>query len=127
MSVTIKRKTGGAGAGSKISIKLNGEKVAKIAHQQKLELDIQDESAIIKVEQLGVTSNEITVKNEDVVEIRTAKITYLTVLSLLVYIIISSFDQMAAYASLSRIFFIILFVCNFFLFDGFRLRIMNAK
>lgn len=127
MLVTVKRKTGASGAGSRINIKLNGEKVSKIAHQQALELDIQDESAKIKVEQFGVKSNEIKVENGDVVEIKTAKITYISVLSLFVYIIVSSFDQIAAYAPLSRTICIILFVCNFFIFDGFRLRIIDTK
>lgn len=127
MSVTVKRKTGASGAGSRIHIKLNGKKVSKIAHQQTLKLDVQDEPAKIKVEQFGVKSNEIKVENGDVVEIKTAKITYISVLSLFVYIIVSSFDQIAAYVPLSRTICIILFVCNFFIFDGFRLRIIDTK
>ena len=110
MSVIIKRKTGPAGAGSKMSIKVNGEKVTKIAYQQEVELDIENEHALIKVEQLGVKSNEINVKNGGVVEIKTTNMTYITIFMLLVYIVVSSFEQMAAYITPLRIIFFILLV-----------------
>lgn len=126
MAVTIKRKTGGAGAGSKMAIKVNGEKVAKIAHQQAIELNIPGESALIKVEQFGIKSNEIEVRNGDAVKITTAKITYFTVLSLLIYIIVSSFDQMAAYSTLARTIFIILFITNFIFANGFNLKTIET-
>lgn len=127
MAVTIKRKTGGSGAGTKTTINVNGEKVAKIAHQEEIELDIQNEPAVVKVKQFGVKSNDISVENGDVLEIKTAKINYITVLSLFIYIIVSSFDQMAAYAALSCTTCFVLFVCNFFLFDGFHLKIKYNK
>lgn len=39
MSVTIKRKTGLSGVASKMSIKVNGEKVTKIANEEVVDID----------------------------------------------------------------------------------------
>lgn len=127
MSIIIKRKTGGSGAGSKMSIKVNGEKVKKIAYRQEIELDIQKEPALIEVEQLGVKSNEINVNNGDIVEIKTTKMTYITIFTLFVYIIVSSFDQMAAYITPLRIIFFILLINTLFVTKGFQLRIINTR
>ena len=127
MSVIIKRKTGGAGAGSKMSIKVNGENVKKIAYQQEVELDIQNEPALVKVEQLGVKSNEINVENGDVVEIKTTKTTYITIFVLFVYLIVSSFEQMAVYITPVRTIFFILLISTLFITNGFELRIIDTK
>lgn len=127
MSVIIKRKTGPAGVGSKMSIKVNGEKVTKIAYQQEIELDIENEHALIKVEQLGVKSNEINVKNGDVVEIKTTNMTYITIFMLLVYIVVSSFEQMAAYITPLRIIFFILLVITLVITQGFELKVIETK
>lgn len=69
MSITIKRRTGWQGMASKIQIKVNGEKVASISHNQQIDVSFPDEIVHLKVTQFGVKSNEIVVKDGDIVEI----------------------------------------------------------
>lgn len=69
MSITIKRRTGWQGMASKIQIKVNGEKVASISHNQQINVSFPDEIVHLKVTQFGVKSNEIVVKDGDIVEI----------------------------------------------------------
>ena len=69
MAITIKRRTGWQGMASKIQIKVNGEKVASISHNQQIDVSFTDEIVHLRVSQFGVKSNEIVVKDGDVVEI----------------------------------------------------------
>lgn len=69
MSITIKRRTGWQGMASRIQIKVNGEKVASISHNQQIDVSFTDEIVHLRVSQFGVKSNEIVVKDGDVVEI----------------------------------------------------------
>ncbi len=69
MAITIKRRTGWQGMASKIQIKVNGEKVASISHNQQIDVSFPDEIVHLKVTQFGVKSNEIVVKDGDILEI----------------------------------------------------------
>lgn len=73
MSVTIKRNTGWLGMASRIKIKVNGEKVGSIQENGQVEIELPDEKVQLKVTQLfAAKSNEITVKDGDIIRIRSA-------------------------------------------------------
>lgn len=93
MSVIIKRKTGWMGMLSKISVKVNGQKVTKIAYKEAIELDLIDDSVLLRVSQFGAQSNEIKVRNGDIVEVRTTKLAYTIVALPLILAVSNSFMQ----------------------------------
>lgn len=73
MSITVVRRTGLIGTILKMTIKINGERVAKIANGQKLEMSIPNNVVQICVTQSGVKSNTIEVKDGERVQIKSNK------------------------------------------------------
>lgn len=69
MPVTIKRHTEWMGTGSLMTVKVNGEKVAKVGNNQKIKIDIPDGSVQLSVSQMGSKSNTIEVEDGEMVEI----------------------------------------------------------
>lgn len=69
MSITIRRSTD-TGATGKMQVIINGEKVAAIDEGESLEVEIPNEVSILKVRRFGVRSNEIEVRDGDVLEIK---------------------------------------------------------
>ncbi|WP_192988467.1 hypothetical protein [Carnobacterium mobile] len=125
MTVTIKRKTGWLGMASNISVKVNGEKVVKIAHTQEINIAIQD-SAHLTVIQFGSKSNEIVVKDGDIVEITTAKWSYIVYCAAVMYTFLMNFISTAAYKDkVSIVAIFIIFLSSFFLVNTYRLKIIN--
>lgn len=74
--VRIKRNTGISGAGSRIKVYVNDEKAATIKQNRQVELELPADEAKVSVSQLGVRSNELIVKEGQVVEIITRSWTY---------------------------------------------------
>lgn len=70
--IRIKRNTGMLGFLGRIKIYINDEQAAKIKQDQSTELEIPSDEAKITVSQAGVLSNELTVKEGQVVEITTS-------------------------------------------------------
>lgn len=73
MSIIIKRNTGWIGSLTKVQIKLNGEKVVSVKKNQLVEVGLLNDKAYIKATQFGTKSNEIEVKDGDILEITTTK------------------------------------------------------
>lgn len=73
MSIIIKRNTDWMGSGTFMTVKVNGEKVAKVGNNQKIELDIPDDSVQLSVSQMGSKSNTIKVEHGETIEITTNK------------------------------------------------------
>ena len=67
--IGIKRSTGVSGSFFKAKVYLNGTEVAKIKEGQQIELEIPDDEAEIYVQQFENRSNEVLVKNGQVVEV----------------------------------------------------------
>ncbi|MBG9983459.1 hypothetical protein HYO62_01005 [Aerococcaceae bacterium DSM 111022] len=67
--LSIKRNTGFSGSLSKINIYINDEKVARIKQNQQIDLELPSDTAKIHVTQGGVHSNELVVKEGQVIEI----------------------------------------------------------
>lgn len=127
MSVIIKRKTSWLGMGSKMAIKVNNEKVSKISFRQEQEITIPGENAVLSVSQYGSKSNKITVTDGDVVEIKTATLTYIAFALLFVYIFTNSALQNPFYEALFLTVIFGLLILSFFVLNSFKLRKLNSQ
>lgn len=95
MSITIMQSTG-TGAIGKMQIIINGEKVAAIAEEESLEIEIPNEVSILKVRRFGVRSNEIEVRDGDVLEIKYKRWHLMLLPLVIVFIIITiSFPELS--------------------------------
>ena len=70
--IRIKRNTGILGSLGSIKVYVNNKQTAKVKQDQNIELDIPSDEAKITVSQAGVRSNELIVKEGQVVEITTS-------------------------------------------------------
>jgi len=127
MSVTIKRKTGLSGVASKMSIKVNGEKVTKIANEEVVDIDIDAESTLLRVTQFGTRSNQIEVKDGDVVEINTTKIYYIIFLFPFISLIVSNSLQDQPYTLNTFLMLFLGMLLILFLFEGYHLKKIDNK
>ncbi|WHZ31716.1 hypothetical protein QNK01_09560 [Desemzia incerta] len=127
MSVTIKRKTGLLGVASKMSIKVNGEKVTKIANEEVVDIEIDAESTLLRVTQFGTRSNQIEVKDGDVVEINTTKIYYIIFLFPFISLIVSNSLQDQPYTLNTFLMLFLGMLLILFLFEGYHLKKIDNK
>ena len=127
MSVTIKRKTGLSGVASKMSIKVNGEKITKIANEEVVDIDIDPESTLLRVTQFGTRSNQIEVKDGDVVEINTTKIYYIIFLFPFISLIVSNSLQDQPYTLNTFLMLFLGMLLILFLFEGYHLKKIDNK
>lgn len=127
MSVTIKRKTGLLGVASKMSIKVNGEKVTKIANEEVVDIDIDAESTLLRVTQFGTRSNQIEVKDGDVVEINTTKIYYIIFLFPFISLFVSNSLKDQPYTLNTFLMLFLGMMLILFLFEGYHLKKIDNK
>lgn len=127
MSVRIKRKTGILGMGANISVKVNGEKVTKIAYEEDIELDIKNANALLRVSQFGAHSNQIEVEDGDVIEVKTTKIAYIAFFLPFLYLIANTIVPMVPYIMNNFILVLLLMLFIFFTFNGYRLNVIDRK
>ncbi len=127
MSVTIKRKTGLLGVASKMSIKVNGEKVTKIANEEVVDIDIDAESILLRVTQFGTRSNQIEVKDGDVVEINTTKIYYIIFLFPFISLFVSNSLKDQPYTLNTFLMLFLGMLLILFLFEGYHLKKIDNK
>ena len=127
MSITVVRRTGLIGTILKMTIKINGERVAKIANGQKLEMSIPNNVVQICVTQSGVKSNTIEVKDGERVQIKTNK--WSNRIYVLYYIIfitgISASNPL--YKSIALLVIILLSFILFFIVNAFQLTVLDDK
>lgn len=71
MTIKINRTTGWIGALINLSILVEGKKNRKIKNNETVELEIPNQEATIQAKQWGATSNKITVKDDDELELIT--------------------------------------------------------
>ncbi|AQS54422.1 hypothetical protein BW727_200019 (plasmid) [Jeotgalibaca dankookensis] len=130
MSVTIKRRTGWLGSFSNITVLLNGEKVAKIADYQVLELSIQNKNADLQVTQYGFKSNKISVTEGNMVEITATKSSYILYYTIVLFILLLSISTtlnvipLTTYSVLLLLGFL-LFIGSFFFVTMHNLKVIN--
>ena len=125
MSIKIIRNTGFTGMAVRFAIKVNGKKVAKISHQESLELQFVDKDALLKVSQLGITSNELKVSDGDIIEIKTGKWIYIGIFLLFFSIFLSSLNVHPIYEIVSLVATITILILTLSFLNGFKLRKTN--
>lgn len=125
MSIKIIRNTGFTGMAVRFAIKVNGKKVAKISHQESLELQFVEKDALLKVSQLGITSNELKVSDGDIIEIKTGKWTYIGIFLLFFSIFLSSLNVHSIYEIVALVAAIMILILTFSILNGFKLRKTN--
>ncbi|API88988.1 hypothetical protein BKP56_06845 [Marinilactibacillus sp. 15R] len=69
MGVKIRRKTGFIGTATKLSIKVDGEKVDKIIPNESKEIKLPKNRATIQIKHFGMKSNKLEVKDGQQLEI----------------------------------------------------------
>lgn len=69
MHIRVARNTGWQGSGTSIRILANGEKVLSISHKHEAEIEIHHEKVRLKASQFGARSNEIEVRDGDLINI----------------------------------------------------------
>ncbi|MCM3511541.1 hypothetical protein [Carnobacterium inhibens] len=119
MSITVVRRTGLIGTILKMTIKINGERVAKIANGQKLEMAIPNNVVQICVTQSGVKSNTIEVKDGERVQIKSNKWSNRIYVLYYIIFITGLFTSNSLYKSIALLVillsgFILLFIVNAF-------------
>lgn len=70
MMIKLKRRTGWVGMAVSLKIRVNGEVVDKIEHQQELSLNLEQSPSSLQVTQAGSKSNTIDVTSGDTLVIR---------------------------------------------------------
>lgn len=122
MSILIKRKTGWIGMAAGIKLAVNGENITKIRFDQEKSLVIPGKSARLRVKGFGYKSNEIEVKDGDVVEIRTPIWSRLLVL---LTIFLMPLFQVFADSYVPTVVLLVLLLSLGFFMDEYKLRIVN--
>ncbi|MBG9978743.1 hypothetical protein [Ruoffia tabacinasalis] len=88
--IKLKRRTGWVGMAVSLKIRVNGEVVDKIEHQQELSLNLEQSPSSLQVTQAGSKSNTIDVTNGDTLVIRSTFIDILFFSILLISFITST-------------------------------------
>ena len=127
MSITIKRDTGFTGMGSKVQIKINGEKVASIKYNEQVDIEIPEIEGRLKVTQSGMKSNEIKVKDGDIIKITTTSFNRISMILMSIVIIVTNFIPNLTYKLITFTFLIILLVIGLLSIEGFHIQVMTQN
>ena len=122
--VRIKRNTGLSGVLAKIKIYINDKKVATIKQNKQVELELPSDEAKVSVSQLGVHSNEVIVKNGQVVEITTRSWTYISLILFFVVLASMSVFLPSPYNIIMPIILTVLYLGLYKFIEGFRLKVI---
>ena len=122
--VRIKRNTGIPGSLGSIKIHVDDEQVATIKQNQNIEVELPTAEAKIAVSQAGVRSNELDVKEGQVIEITTRSWTYISLI--LLFILIASLNVFLppTYRIVVPIILAILYLGIYFFVNGFELKVI---
>ncbi len=120
----VKRSTGFSGALSRINIYINDEQVARIKQNEQIELELPTNEAKISVSQAGVRSNDLIVKEGQVVEITHSKrwrISFIFFIIALFFIgLLLPFD----YRIIGNIILLICWIAINYYIEGFELKVI---
>lgn len=126
MAITIKRNTGWIGGTTDIQIRLNGEKAARVMENQTVEVELLGDKAYIKATQFGIKSNEIEVKDGDVLEITTKRWSKMSFYIIIVAFVLTSFILDPTYRIAVFIPLLVLSTINTFLIEGFHIKVIPS-
>ncbi|MER2131840.1 MAG: hypothetical protein ABS896_05350 [Carnobacterium inhibens] len=127
MSITVVRRTGLIGTILKMTIKINGERVAKIANGQKLEMSIPNNVVQICVTQSGVKSNTIEVKDGERVQIKSNKWSNRIYVLYYIIFITGLFTSNSLYKSIALLVILLLGFILLFIVNSFQLTILDDE
>lgn len=127
MSITVVRRTGLIGTILKMTIKINGERVAKIANDQKLEMSIPNNVVQICATQSGVKSNTIEVKDGERVQIKSNKWSNRIYVLYYIIFITGLFTSNSLYKSIALLVILLLGFILLFIVNAFQLTILDDK
>ena len=127
MSITVVRRTGLIGTILKMTIKINGERVAKIANGQKLEMVIPNNVVQICVTQSGVKSNTIEVKDGERVQIKSNKWSNRIYVLYYIIFITGLFTSNSLYKSIALLVILLLGFILLFIVNAFQLTILDDE
>ena len=127
MSITVVRRTGLIGTILKMTIKINGERVAKIANGQKFEMSIPNSVVQICVTQSGVKSNTIEVKDGELVQIKSNKWSNRIYVLYYIIFITGMFTSNPLYKSIALLVILLLSFILLFIVNAFQLTVLDDK
>lgn len=127
MSITVVRRTGLIGTILKMTIKIHGERVAKIANGQKLEMSIPNNVVQICVTQSGVKSNTIEVKDGERVQIKSNKWSNRIYVLYYIIFITGLFTSNSLYKSIALLVILLLGFILLFIVNAFQLTILDDE
>ena len=122
--VRIKRNTGIPGSLGRIKIHVNDEQVATIKQNQNIELELPTDEAKIAVSQAGTRSNELVVKEGQVVEITASLSYHIYLIAFVIGMFFVGLLLPYEYRIIGYAILIIMpFVINYFI-EGYKLRVV---
>lgn len=127
MSITIKRNTGWQGISSKIQIEVNGEKADSVMENNSVDVELPDGKAYIKVTQFGIKSNEIAVKEGDIIQITSTRWVRMSFPLIFIISLFTIFLPNLTYRLTLFLILGALIVISIFLFNGFHLSVFDRE
>ena len=127
MALTVIRHTGWFGIATKLSLKINGEQVARIAHEQELKLDLKSAPSTLRVSQLGIRSNEIEVQEGDTVMIKNSIWTYIFIVLFALILLLNFVEGFYQLKSIASILVLVFAIGSLFFLDTYRLEKTENK
>ncbi len=128
MAILISRNTGMFGSGTKIQIKINGKKIARINENSNMEIELPDDEAYLKVTQLGLKSNTVAIKDNDMIKITLKKGYKLLSIVIMITFILSIFAPFLSNEIAITFFFLwLLMIIISFLSHPFHLNISTRN
>lgn len=122
--IRIKRNTRIPGSLGRIKIHVNDEQVATIKQNQNIEVELPTDEAKIAVSQAGTRSNELVVKEGQVVEITASLSYHIYLIVFVIAMFIVGLLLPYEYRIIGYAFLIIMpFVINYFI-EGYKLRVV---
>ncbi len=126
MSIIIKRNTGWIGSLTKVQIKLNGEKVVSVKENQQVEVELPNDKTYIKATQFGTKSNEIEVKDGDILEITTTKWYRMSIPITIIVFLFNNFIPDSTYR-IATLIIAVLSIISILLIKGLYLKILGRE
>ena len=124
MSIIIKRNTGWIGSLTKVQIKLNGEKVVSVKENHQVEIELPNDKAYIKATQFRTKSNEIEVKDGDILEITTTRWYQMSIPITIIAFLFNSFIPGSIYRIAALIIATLSFI-SILLIDGLYIKVLK--
>ncbi|MDN6672312.1 MAG: hypothetical protein L0L07_08420 [Staphylococcus equorum] len=122
--IGIKRNTGVSGSFFSMKIYINDQEVTRIKEGQQIELELPNDEAKIYVSQFENHSNELIIKDGQVVEITNSSWLYFSFITIFVLLILISIFLPFNYRIIGFIFVIILSIALSYFKNGFDLEVI---